>query len=64
MEPIKLKWLIAHRPAYLFVRTAEAFSQELEKLCPGEFEVEILRLTEYFEKYGDIEEFGWRTNKI
>jgi len=55
-----VKWLIAHRPEYLFFRTAEAFSQELEKLCPGEFEIEILTPTEYFKKYKDVEEFSWR----
>jgi TRAP-type C4-dicarboxylate transport system substrate-binding protein len=56
----KIKWLIAHRPEYLFFRTAEAFSHELEKLCPGEFEIEILTPTDYYKKYKDVEEFSWR----
>lgn len=55
-----IKWLIAHRPEYLFFRTAEAFSHELEKLCPGEFKIEILTPTDYYTKYKDIEEFSWR----
>ena len=42
MARLKLKWLIAHHPQYLFVRTAKAFRDELEKRCPGEFDIEIL----------------------
>jgi hypothetical protein len=38
---IKVRWLIAHFPVELFVRTAKAFSEELERLCPGQFNVEI-----------------------
>jgi TRAP-type C4-dicarboxylate transport system substrate-binding protein len=59
-----LKWLIAHRPAYLFVRTAEAFAAELEKRCPGEFEIEILTMKEYIEKYNDIPEMRYRPRSI
>lgn len=57
-NPQKLRWLIAHQPAYLFVRTAEAFAQELEKLVPGQFEVEVLTQRDYIEKYGDIPEMA------
>ena len=53
---LKLKWLIAHQPAYLFVRTAKAFSEELEKRCPGEFDIEILTMKEYIEKYDEVPE--------
>jgi TRAP-type C4-dicarboxylate transport system substrate-binding protein len=56
MTPKKLRWLIAHQPAYLFVRTAEAFAKELDKTCPGQFEIEILTMKQYIEKYGDIPE--------
>lgn len=52
----KLKWLIAHQPAYLFIRTAEAFNEELEKLLPGQFEIEALTMRSYIQKYGDIPE--------
>lgn len=55
-QPKKLRWLIAHQPAYLFVRTAEAFAAELNKRCPGEFEIEILTMKDYIQKYGDIPE--------
>jgi hypothetical protein len=40
--PRKIRWLIAHQPQELFVRTARAFSEELNKHCAGELEVEIL----------------------
>jgi len=55
-NPVVLRWLIAHQPAYLFVRTAKAFAKELDKLLPGQFEVEVLKMGEYMHKYGDIPE--------
>jgi TRAP-type C4-dicarboxylate transport system substrate-binding protein len=55
-KPIVLRWLIAHQPAYLFVRTAKAFAKELDKLLPGQFEVEVLMMGQYIQKYGDIPE--------
>jgi TRAP-type C4-dicarboxylate transport system substrate-binding protein len=51
MKPLKLKWLIAHQPAYLFVRTAKAFVKEIDKTCPGEFEIEILTMKDFIKKY-------------
>jgi hypothetical protein len=51
----QIKWLIAHHPQYLFIRTAKYFSQELEKLLPGEFEIEILTIPQYLKKYNDID---------
>jgi len=56
-ERRKIKWLIAHFPQYLFVRTAKAFSLELEQLCPGEFEIEILTMDQYADKYNKYHEF-------
>jgi len=57
-NPVVLRWLIAHQPAYLFVRTAKAFAKELDKLLPGQFEVEVLMMGQYIQKYGDIPELG------
>ena len=57
-NPVVLRWLIAHQPAYLFVRTAKAFAEELDKLLPGQFEVEVLRMGQYIQKYGDIPELS------
>ena len=51
----QIKWLIAHVPQYLFIRTAKYFSQELEKLLPGQFEIEILTIPQYIKKYDDID---------
>jgi len=59
-KPMKLRWLIAHQPARLFIRTAEAFAAELEKELPGKFEIEILTMKDYIEKYGDIPELKMR----
>lgn len=55
-QPRKIRWLIAHQPQELFVRTARAFSEELHKLCGDELEVEILTYPEYREKYHAIED--------
>ena len=53
-HPRKIRWLIAHQPQELFVRTARAFAEELNKTCAGELEVEILTYPEYREKYRAI----------
>lgn len=53
-KPRKIRWLIAHQPQELFVRTAKAFSEELNKHCAGELEVEILTYPEYCERYDKI----------
>jgi TRAP-type C4-dicarboxylate transport system substrate-binding protein len=47
----KLIWLIAHEPQHLFVRTAKAFSSKLSELTDQEFEIEMLTVEEYREKY-------------
>jgi TRAP-type transport system periplasmic protein len=53
-QPRKIRWLIAHQPQELFVRTARAFSEELNKRCGDELEIEILTYPEYQAKYHDI----------
>jgi TRAP-type C4-dicarboxylate transport system substrate-binding protein len=63
-EPTKLRWLIAHDPEYLFIRTAEAFAAEVDKELPGQFEFEIITPPEYVAKYGDIEELGWAPARV
>lgn len=52
--PRKIRWLIAHQPQELFVRTAQAFSEELKKYSNDELEIEILTYPEYCEKYSTI----------
>jgi TRAP-type C4-dicarboxylate transport system substrate-binding protein len=53
-HPRKIRWLIAHQPQELFVRTAKAFAEELNKYCADELEVEILTYPDYREKYQAI----------
>lgn len=53
-QPRKIRWLIAHQPQELFVRTARAFSEELNKHCKDELEIEILTYPEYKQKYQAI----------
>ena len=52
-----LRWVIAHHPAHLFVRTAKKFQEELEKECPGEFDIEIHTVFTYNNKYQNHPEF-------
>jgi TRAP-type C4-dicarboxylate transport system substrate-binding protein len=51
----KIRWLIAHEPVELFLRTAEAFKQKIAELTDDAFEVEIFTPTQYAEKFGKIE---------
>jgi TRAP-type transport system periplasmic protein len=51
----KIRWLIAHFPVHLFQRTAEAFTQELEALLPGQFQVEIHTIDSYCDQYKKLE---------
>lgn len=50
-EPRIVKWVVAHEPIHLFLRTAQAFSAELEKATNGALKIEILTVPEYAEKY-------------
>lgn len=47
----KVRWV--HEPIELFRRTAEKFATEIERLAPGEFEVEILTLSEFATQYNE-----------
>lgn len=49
-EPKIISWVIAHEPVHLFVRTARAFADEIEKLTKGKLVVEILTVTDYLKK--------------
>lgn len=52
MQPIHIKWVLAHEPIDIFVRAAEKFIEVLNKKAPGQFNVEVLTLSEYSDKYG------------
>jgi TRAP-type C4-dicarboxylate transport system substrate-binding protein len=53
METVKIKWLIAHQPERLFLRTANAFSDALKKHTNAQVELEIMTMSTYKEKYGE-----------
>ena len=48
-----IKWLLFHQPAELFIRTAEHFAEEINKISNTGFKLEILRLEDYIEKYNN-----------
>lgn len=52
METVKIKWLIAHQPERLFLRTANAFADALKKHTDAKVELEIMTMSTYKEKYG------------
>ena len=49
----KLTWVLAHEPYELFLRAAEAFSKEVNEKTNGQFEIEVLGLSEYNAKYNE-----------
>ena len=49
----KIKWLIAHEPVHLFLRTAEAFAADVREKTAGAVDIEILTATEYAEQFNN-----------
>jgi len=49
-EPKIVSWVIAHEPVHLFIRTARAFADEIEKTSKGKLVVEILTASDYLKK--------------
>jgi len=49
----KIKWLIAHEPVHLFLRTAEAFAADVKEKTNGLIDIEIYTATEYAEKFNN-----------
>lgn len=57
MKPIHIKWVLAHEPIDIFIRAAEKFKSVVEQRAPGQFDIEVLTLSEYSQKYNvDITE--------
>ena len=57
-----IRWVLYHEPIELFLRTAEAFSEEIAKLTNGRINVEIYTQTDFAEKFNktsDIEPMVW-----
>jgi TRAP-type C4-dicarboxylate transport system substrate-binding protein len=46
-----VKWVIAHEPIGLFLKVAESFSAEVNAKTNGAFNIEVLSLTDYTNKY-------------
>ena len=56
MQSLKLKWVIAHEPAYLFYRVAEDFKNIVNQTSKDvNIDIEILTNVEYNEKYAPTE---------
>ena len=51
MKPIHIKWVLAHEPIDIFIRAAEKFREVVDQKAPGQFEIEVLTLSEYSNKY-------------
>jgi TRAP-type C4-dicarboxylate transport system substrate-binding protein len=51
MKPIQIKWVLAHEPIDIFIRAAEKFREVVEQNAPGQFNIEVLTLSEYSDKY-------------
>ena len=47
----KIQWVIAHEPIGLFLKVAERFAKEVNEKTGGKFDIEVLSLTDYSEKY-------------
>lgn len=50
---IKIRWILAHVPYDLFLRTANAFGEKVKELTHGKIEVEVLGKPEWEQKYNN-----------
>lgn len=55
MKKQNIKWLLFHEPAELFIRTAKHFEEEINRLTGDRFNIEILKLEDYNDKYNNGE---------
>ena len=53
MSKKHVKWVIAHEPIGLFLKVAEAFAKEVNEKTYGMFDIEVLSLTDYSNKYNE-----------
>lgn len=51
MKQTHVKWVIAHEPIGLFLKVAESFAKEVNEQTNGMFNIEVLSLSDYAEKY-------------
>lgn len=50
-ETRTIRWVVAHEPVDLFLRTAEAFAKEIEETSKGRIKIEILTADDYYNMY-------------
>jgi TRAP-type C4-dicarboxylate transport system substrate-binding protein len=50
-QPIRLRWVLAHVPYDLFLRSANLFAQKVLEKSQGQIEIEIMGMPEFSEKY-------------
>lgn len=48
-----IKWILFHAPVEIFVRTAEAFAQEIGELTNGRINIEVYKIDEYADKFNE-----------
>lgn len=48
-----IKWVIAHEPIGLFLKVAERFAREVNEQTDGMFNIEVLSLNDYSQKYNN-----------
>jgi TRAP-type C4-dicarboxylate transport system substrate-binding protein len=53
MNKIQVKWVIAHEPIGYFLAVAQNFAKEVNDKTYGMFDIEVLSLAEFSEKYYD-----------
>jgi hypothetical protein len=53
LKPLKIRWILAHTPYDLFLRSANAFSAAVKEKTQGAIEVEILGKNEWEQKYNN-----------
>jgi TRAP-type C4-dicarboxylate transport system substrate-binding protein len=50
-QPIKLRWVLAHVPYDLFLRSADIFAKKVYEKSNGQIEIEIMGADEYVKQY-------------
>jgi len=53
MNQKHVKWVIAHEPIGLFLEVAKTFATEVNEKTNGMFDIEVLSLSDYANKYND-----------
>ena len=50
-KPLKLRWVLAHVPYDLFLRSANIFAKKVYEKSNGQIEIEVLGADQYLDKY-------------